>query len=961
MLKITPIEHNIDLDFSTLDIRRTVIKQDSNRTHVLKIKLYDSHNEITLEDNWQYTISCRKADNTYIVNSSNISLDSNTICVEMTDQMLSSSGTEKCELIIYNDTQTLYSNTFYLYVEPNINSGNEIESTNEYSSITDVLKRVQEKETAIGKTYDELTDAVRDTQTIIEKNNVIKQNEENRIAEEKERQAQEEIRKTNEGNRIKAENQRTEDLKNLKTSLDEELEKAENVNVRPVVGKESYQIELTDRDGNTRTSDNLLNKISIGTVETGTADEESSATLTGDFGNQKLNLRLPVGKPFSISKTYPSISSMNSDLNNLPIYSFVMIHTGNVEDEDTGKLFMKDRDGMKFLTDLSGVQGIQGIKGATGATPKITIGTVTTGSAGSSASVTISGTAENPVINFKIPRGDTGSTTDADTVDGKHADDFAPAITFSNLQSACTALGITVKSYTTEAFAKAMPFNCFVQFTHNQSDTVKLTDMPVSYATVEFQKGRTVNYCRGFAVHPTSGTLYLYKYESSSTNNKWTKILTEDTGLPSSGGTMHGAIYFDGGGSPYKKGSISATTNSLTIESPTQQGAKWDGKGVGLVFKDCANGILPTVHAAFASHNNLGNSAFRFGTIYSIASSLNSDKKQKKDIVTLKDEELDNLIRLFELINFVKFRWKDNNNGALETNPSCRYHYGIIAQEIEELMHKLGITNYDNGFIHSEFFLANYTDCYITGGYRCAKEGYDYSQNVWNYKHGEEYGIYNEVIEKKFNELDYGGRYTHRPEIQYILIQDVSKVREKGKQPPITINSITLIDKNGNYVPVPISVDGGISCYDPDDMDFNNPGSGAEINENGSITISFNDMWASYMIKIADDDGCYNFYDYESIIADIDFVGEYKIYLIPKGNYQNCNFWNDRDRADQICYDYTFNYQELTTMSLAVLQQTRKDYINYKNRTDEKISNLEKELDSLKSLIKNMSGRDNNG
>jgi hypothetical protein len=40
----------------------------------------------------------------------------------------------------------------------------------------------------------------------------------------------------------------------------------------------------------------------------------------------------------------------------------------------------------------------------------LSVGTVTTGSAGSSASVTQSGTAAAPVLNFTIPRGDTGAT-----------------------------------------------------------------------------------------------------------------------------------------------------------------------------------------------------------------------------------------------------------------------------------------------------------------------------------------------------------------------------------------------------------------------------------------------------------------------------------------------------------------------------------------------------------------------
>jgi hypothetical protein len=53
-------------------------------------------------------------------------------------------------------------------------------------------------------------------------------------------------------------------------------------------------------------------------------------------------------------------------------------------------------------------KGDKGNTGATGATPEITV-KVVTGEAGTQASVTQSGTAENPVITLTIPRGDTGS------------------------------------------------------------------------------------------------------------------------------------------------------------------------------------------------------------------------------------------------------------------------------------------------------------------------------------------------------------------------------------------------------------------------------------------------------------------------------------------------------------------------------------------------------------------------
>ena len=57
-----------------------------------------------------------------------------------------------------------------------------------------------------------------------------------------------------------------------------------------------------------------------------------------------------------------------------------------------------------------GPQGEPGSPGAAGANASVTIGSTTTGAAGSDAAVTNSGTAQNAVFNFTIPRGATGAT-----------------------------------------------------------------------------------------------------------------------------------------------------------------------------------------------------------------------------------------------------------------------------------------------------------------------------------------------------------------------------------------------------------------------------------------------------------------------------------------------------------------------------------------------------------------------
>ena len=109
----------------------------------------------------------------------------------MTKQMLSASGTEHCELIIQDRDQTLFSDTFLIYVEPNVQYGSFIESSNECDSIIDTLQHVEEKKDMvdqltseieetkvdIDKTYDELKIAVEETNDLIQENQIIKSNE----------------------------------------------------------------------------------------------------------------------------------------------------------------------------------------------------------------------------------------------------------------------------------------------------------------------------------------------------------------------------------------------------------------------------------------------------------------------------------------------------------------------------------------------------------------------------------------------------------------------------------------------------------------------------------------------------------------------------------------------------------------------------------------------------------------
>lgn len=80
-------------------------------------------------------------------------------------------------------------------------------------------------------------------------------------------------------------------------------------------------------------------------------------SIIGPQGPQ--GIQEPKGEGFSIAKTYASVSEMYAaiDIDNLPVNSFVLINTDNVNDEDNAQLYMKTENGYSYLTDLSGAQG----------------------------------------------------------------------------------------------------------------------------------------------------------------------------------------------------------------------------------------------------------------------------------------------------------------------------------------------------------------------------------------------------------------------------------------------------------------------------------------------------------------------------------------------------------------------------------------------------------------------------
>ena len=103
--------------------------------------------------------------------------------------------------------------------------------------------------------------------------------------------------------------------------------------------------------------------------ETGPQGIQGVRGETGERGPQGIQgPQGAKGDPFTIAKTYQSVAAMNAGFatDTVKEGQFVMIDTGNVNDADNAKLYVKGKTAYTYITDLSGATGIQGPQGVQG-------------------------------------------------------------------------------------------------------------------------------------------------------------------------------------------------------------------------------------------------------------------------------------------------------------------------------------------------------------------------------------------------------------------------------------------------------------------------------------------------------------------------------------------------------------------------------------------------------------------
>lgn len=122
-----------------------------------------------------------------------------------------------------------------------------------------------------------------------------------------------------------------------------------------------YKINFTMSDGTTESVPFVAPQ--------GEKGEKGDKGDTGAQGIQGIQgVKGDKGDPFEIAKVYESVAAMNAGYANDGVKQgqFVIIETGNINDEENAKLYIKGTTAYEYLTDMSGATGLQGPQGERG-------------------------------------------------------------------------------------------------------------------------------------------------------------------------------------------------------------------------------------------------------------------------------------------------------------------------------------------------------------------------------------------------------------------------------------------------------------------------------------------------------------------------------------------------------------------------------------------------------------------
>lgn len=131
----------IDINVDKKYLKKIVAKQGDVKSRYLLFRFFNDYGVINL-NNASARIYIDKPDGTQIFNDLVIDKTNNLAELELTTQALALSGILKCELFINEEGATLSNIPFEIEVIKTLKKDSAIESTNEFSALTEALKKI---------------------------------------------------------------------------------------------------------------------------------------------------------------------------------------------------------------------------------------------------------------------------------------------------------------------------------------------------------------------------------------------------------------------------------------------------------------------------------------------------------------------------------------------------------------------------------------------------------------------------------------------------------------------------------------------------------------------------------------------------------------------------------------------------------------------------------------------------
>jgi hypothetical protein len=92
-------------------------------------------------------------------------------------------------------------------------------------------------------------------------------------------------------------------------------------------------------------------------------DTNPTADISMVQGHKHIEFGLPIGAPFKITKTFPTVADMMAYTGTDVKFGDFVIIVSDTQDPDNAKLYLKTETSWQFIVDLSGSQGFKGETG----------------------------------------------------------------------------------------------------------------------------------------------------------------------------------------------------------------------------------------------------------------------------------------------------------------------------------------------------------------------------------------------------------------------------------------------------------------------------------------------------------------------------------------------------------------------------------------------------------------------